>query len=844
MGLLDNIIQGRGYEKVAPKVEQKGDLATGDSWGEIFGGNTGQSFQSFNSQKEQLNSYVDWVYGAVRYIAESCSTIDLRLFINHTPTKNATMGQKLIYQPKQAKKLTLEKKKIITKGENGRLTTKNVAKLEEVESHPLLDLLDAPNPYMTRLEFFEMTFLHLELAGEAFWAINRQGNKPGGTPTELWPLMPNLVTVVADKEKFVAGYIYTVNGEQLPFAVEDIIHHKYSNPNDLRRGMSTVAAAARIIDTDTHMADYNRRIFYNGATVDAVLYTDNKLTDQNWRRLQSQWKDNYSGTTNAHKTAILENGLKYQPMSLSNRDLDFLKGMEFNRDMILALFGVPKSLMGMDASMSRANAETAEYVYAKNKVRPKMLRLTSRITEDLAVQFDEKIVVSFTDPVPDDKEFLLKEKQASIGTSNAVGWRTVNEARTEEGDDPVEGGDELWISGTMVPLARAVLEPAPEDTPAVDEEDPKKPDPDGDSDEEADDNDDDGKPSTSSDDTGGDNASSDSSSKDTSSKALPKDGGEVAPAKKKVSPVVHDTHSPVEKSNQRPHKSQQQLKDDQESFELIRDAIVERYEAKFLEASHKRFEDQRKEVIKNFKAFFDSNKGKAIKPRSKGLKDQLQNLFDKHKSEAEWLAILVPLYKSSIATMGQAAMDNVLGETDSAGTSGQYSTAANSIANYYETRASLISVGIDEETQKLLGASLREGITAGEALGELTDRIESIYGAAAGYRANRIARTESISATTRATIDGWDQSGVVEGKMWRIGSYNPCKYCLEMDGKVIKLTANYFDKGGKLEVPGVGTMKMDYTDVEGPPVHVNCACTLMAVLVGTYDFESGTFIED
>lgn len=808
MGLFDNIAKSRGYSKAEP--QQKGELSTGDSWSEIFGGGSSNSFTTFNSQKEQLQAYVDWVYGAVHFIAETCSTIDLRLFANNTKLKNASLAHKLVsgYDSadirKQLDKYKKTSQPVVVK-ENGKLTTKAVPLLEEVETHPLLDLLDSPNPYMTRFEFFEMTFLHLELAGEAFWAINRKNGK--GAPIELWPLMPNAVQVVADKNNFIAGYVYTVNGEKLPFSPDDIIHHKYSNPNDLRRGMSTVQAAARIIDTDTHMADYNRRIFYNGATVDAVLYTDNKLTDQNWKRLKSEWKDQYSGSANAHRTAILENGLKYQPMSLSNRDLDFLAGMNFNKDMILGLYGVSKSLLGMDESMSRANAETAEYVFAKHKQRSKMLRLTARITQDLAPQFDERLVVSFTDPVPDDKAFLLEEKKAALGGGTSIGWRTPNEVRAEDGDDPVEGGDEIFISGTLKPMAYAAQEPIVEETPAVAEEDPSKPDPEDDG--EGNPDDDSGDAGTTSTDTG------DDTSTDTSS-----DTSKSQKSKKKI---THELESPVAKANTRPHRSQDAIDKDALNFEALRDAIVDKAEEKFLKVSRSRFEQQKKEVIDNFTKYYNGQK--SIKPRSKGLKDKLKELFDKHKSEAAWLALLIPIYKSSINTMGQAALDNVLGDSGE-----KFSTADASIAKYYEERASLISIGIDETTQKELAASLTEGINKGEALSELVDRIEYEYGAAAGYRAVRIARTESIAATTRATIDAWNQSGVVYGKRWSIGSQNPCKHCLDLDGKIIKLNENFFNKGDEFTVEGAGTMKLTYDDTVGPPLHVNCACTLIAVL--------------
>lgn len=1147
MGIFDNLAKRNGYEKAVP-VEKAADFSTGGSWGEIFGGSSsGTDFSSFNSQKEQLGAYVDWVYAATRYIAETCATIDLRVFVNHTEQKKATLGQKLIYHPIALRKqlAKLGTKAVIEKDINGKLVARQVAPLEEVESSPILDLLDCPNPFMTRIEFFEMTFLHLELAGEAFWAINRKTKN--GPPTELWPLMPNLVSVVADPEKFVIGYEYTVNGQQIPFAPNDVIHHKYSNPSDFRRGMSPVQAAARIIDTDTHMADHNRRIFYNGATVDAVLYTDNKLTDENWKRLNNQWADKYSGTYNAHRTAILENGLKYQPMALSNRDLNFLEGMNYNRDMILAIFGVPKSLLGMDESMSRANAEAAEYAFSKNKVRPKMLRLTARITEDLAIQFGENLLVSFTDPVPDDKEFLLKEKVASLGGTNDIGYRTPNEVRAEDGDDAIEGGDEIFINNRMIPMAQAAQEPIPEGTPAVAEEDPAASDDNGAAQSgDAQDNDTGDDSSASSDDgsagsssgssssTTGDSgnssagsAGSTSSSTSTGDKSFIKQisardfpdlysdldidpanlgcimidtktldvakfitnaqddladensleaekeahvtllygllengnkwkdkvdallkgwnmdsvlidevdyfdlgqsyaivahikktdeiidgherltllphintfseykphltlayvkhrqliadkwvealgneyngkmikcvglnyghpveedeeteekglkdlsesdtGRDLVPNPKDIDEevkhvddeheidkacecckgkgehyetgyecyrcdasglekdaigdipcggredsdelwidedgnyrheeerksatsgfliepkylmdmengnetpelviapkIIHDTWSKVADDIKSTAKTPAQLDALHKDFTDTRDRISNKYESDFMKAAHKRFEEQKKEVLSAVES-----KYKSYSPGKNGItktqKASVKDLFNKAKSLAKWVASLTPIYKGSVVTAGNAAF-NYVADASTQGTSQQFSGADPDIQKFYDERITKVSVGIDETTERLLKTSLIEGLSNGESVAELMNRVEDVYNASAGYRALRIARTEAIDSSTFATINAWKQSGVVTGKKWLVGSSNPCVFCADMDGKTMSLDKNYFEKGDKLTVgngDNTQTMTFNYDAIDGPPAHPNCTCSLLPIL--------------
>ncbi len=443
MGLLDSIATRLGFTKAVPGV-------TKSNLSQLLGTNRQTNFTALQNQKQQMAAYTDWVYGATQAIAEDVASIDFKLYVNRTSTKNLALVGRSVLAPREFAKLKARRVKVQTKNNFGNLVTKDAPALEEIENHPLLDLLHAPNPFMTKDEFFELTIQHMELAGECFWAIIR--NKLGA-PAELWPLMPYLVKVIPDSKKFVAGYTYLVPaGGELFLDAKDVIHHKYSNPNNFYRGMSVVAAAARSIDTDDHAADYNRKFFYNGAIPDATLETDTNLDDQAFKRLKDEWGATYGGTSNAHKVALLEAGLKFKMTSLSQKDMDFLASRNFSRDQILALFRVSKSILGLIEDSNRANMEAADYNHAKRVIRPKMIRLANRITEDLAPQFDVKLVVGFVDPVPEDKEFILKEKTAAVDL-----WWTKNEVRELEGKDPVPDGDSLFVSTTLIPLDQALM---------------------------------------------------------------------------------------------------------------------------------------------------------------------------------------------------------------------------------------------------------------------------------------------------------------------------------------------------------------------------------------------------
>lgn len=801
MGLISKTAQFFGLGKGQATTGTVTTKSASDAFSEIFGGHSsGPAFSSFNGMRAQMQSYHDWVYAAASRVAEEAACIDIELYINNTKQKNTSVGRKIAGNKNglaKYRKMRVQTNSFVTRNGKIEVLKAGTPALQEIEDSPLMDLLDRPNKFMSGDEFFEMTFLHLELTGNAFWAIVRGKGKQ---PVELWPLFPHYMRIVEDSADFIKGYVYTINGEQIPFEPQDIIHHKYSNPNDLRWGQSTVQAAARVIDTDTMSADYNRKFFYNSAQPDAVLYTEEMIDDKTWLRIKDQFQDMYGGTQNAHKTAILENGLKYQAMNPNQRDMEFLASRNFNRDMILAMFGVPKSVLGMDASMSRANAETAEYVFAKGTIKPKMTRLVTNIQEKLAPQFDERIVVSFVDPVPDDKMYKLQEHKQ---LANLV--LTANEVREDMGYEPIDNGDMLYVLGNMVPIGTPV-QPTGGTAPAADTT------PTGEEDIHPEDNGDGGSSAEGGDTATGDNAGG--------SATTPGEGGEGAT--KALELKKKEVPSPKEYLDKR-------------------NEIADKYEPKMFDGVVAHMKDQEKEVLANVEKRF---KALSTAKSKRIVKANLESLFDQSASQDGWLARLSIVFENIIAAMGLISIKQL---EDAMGEDVPPYEIDPSVKQFYEDRIRRISVYFDEETQKQLAATLREGVDAGESVDELRKRVKTLYASSQPgdlmfYRAERIGRTEPIFATTWTTIDSWKKSGLVIGKRWHTApgavpaENNPCGFCRNMNGKVTELDTNYFDVGDTTTyVDDQGneqSMKLNYVDTIGPPLHPNCRCTLLPILQG------------
>lgn len=394
---------------------------------------TNTSLPAYPSVKSSsyLNAFTGWVYACTDKIAESVATIDIYL------TKKSGKG----------------------------------SEYQRVDEHDVLNLLDKVNDFMTFSELVYVTVAHRLLEGNAFWYLVRDN---GGRIREIWPLQPNLVTIEKDKATFIKSYKFQGdNNKTVELRPEEIIHFKKPNPLDAYRGIGVVAAAAMAIDTDNGASNYNMHFFENAAIPAGVLSTDGKLTTEQYERLKEQWNQKYQGSSNAHKTALLESGLKFQMMSLSQKDMDFLEQRRFSRDEILAMFKVPKSILGIVEDVNRANAEASNYSFLANVVDPEMARIVDLLNEFLLPKYPDLVNarLEYENPVPANEDLEIRKNQAGL----QGGYYTINEVRAKEGLKPIDGGDIVYIPTSMQPIDMAGMprmgflpsDPQPADAKAV-----------------------------------------------------------------------------------------------------------------------------------------------------------------------------------------------------------------------------------------------------------------------------------------------------------------------------------------------------------------------------------------
>lgn len=321
---------------------------------------------------------------------------------------------------------------------------------QQIDDHEILDLINRVNPYMTKHELFAATQAFKDLDGNAYWYLARDGKDGKGDIVEIYPLRSDKVSIVPSKTNALAveGYIFVQpDGSKIPFSATEILHFKTFNPLGYHpfphKGMGIVEASQWAIQTDNEARQWNHAFFKNSARPDGLLLTSGEagIDSDEYNRIQAEWKAEHEGSANNGKVAIMSGGVKWQDISRSQKDMDFMGQRNFSRDEILALFRVPKSILGITEDVNRANAEAAIYVFALRTVKPLMQQMVDALNEFLLPDFDgtDGLEFDFKSPVPEDS--VAQTAEYNLGINK---WYSRNEVRAMKGLPPTKNGDTFY----------------------------------------------------------------------------------------------------------------------------------------------------------------------------------------------------------------------------------------------------------------------------------------------------------------------------------------------------------------------------------------------------------------
>lgn len=296
-------------------------------------------------------------------------------------------------------------------------------------------LYTAPNDYMTPQEFWEYLIVSLCLRGN-FYAYKV---KVLGEVVELLPLLPNSVQPKLD-ENWNPVYQVTFPDGSCDVLSQDEIWHVRTFTTDSLVGLSPISYARQAIGLGLATEEHGARLFGNGAVSSGVLQTDQTLTDEAYKRLKETFQEQHQGLSNAHKPMILEMGLKWNQISMSAEDAQFLETRKFQLEEICRIFRVPLHMLQNTDRATFSNIENLGMGFVNYSLVPYLTRIEQRIntglvSKDKRGQFYAKFNVGAL------LRGDMKSRYESYATGINWGILSPNECRDLEERNPREGGD-------------------------------------------------------------------------------------------------------------------------------------------------------------------------------------------------------------------------------------------------------------------------------------------------------------------------------------------------------------------------------------------------------------------
>ena len=317
------------------------------------------------------------------------------------------------------------------------------------ESDPVTVLFQKPNNIQTRSEFVEACFWSLELSGKLF--IEVVGTKRN--PKELYVLDPRRMKLKKDKDKYLAGYEYDLNGLPVLYTTEDIIFHRYHNPGDSYEGLSASTPAGDSINSDILSNQYNNEYFGNSAIPSAVLETERRMNEEECNLLRIQWEKGHKKKGKRHRTAILYGGVKFTVIQKSPKDMEFSKQKLLNREEILASYGVPPVLVGLLESVNYGNSKEQRKLFWQQTMKPKLRSFAERMTIDFGLDGAKRkfmLDLSDVEALQDDQEV---KSRIAFNLQKSLTMTTDEVRRIFYKLPPLPDGTgaTIWIPSNMVP---------------------------------------------------------------------------------------------------------------------------------------------------------------------------------------------------------------------------------------------------------------------------------------------------------------------------------------------------------------------------------------------------------
>ena len=320
-------------------------------------------------------------------------------------------------------------------------------------SNNLYSLLhDAPNDFQTSFDWRQTKTAHLCLRGNAYSFINRSST---GEILELLPMHPDRVQVTQTKD-YSLSYVFTdPDGAQIPLR-QDQVYRITGLSFDGVRGISPIEYHRQTIGIALAANKQAALSFKNGAKMSGILKHPGKFKDNEVAtRVRESWDEAMNGE-NSSKTALLEDGLDWQQVSMTNRDAQYIESMKYRVEDIARIYLMPPHKIGHLEQSTNNNIEHQGLEFVTDTMMPWFRRWEQSLWRDLLTKQERKKLFA---------EFLVdgllrgdsKSRSEYYMKMHSMGVMNPNEIRSKENMNPREdgGGDEYYVAANLAPTSQA-----------------------------------------------------------------------------------------------------------------------------------------------------------------------------------------------------------------------------------------------------------------------------------------------------------------------------------------------------------------------------------------------------
>lgn len=307
----------------------------------------------------------------------------------------------------------------------------------ELVDHPLLSIMERPNPFQSGSQFMQEKVGYLMISGQSY----DEKIEVNGTIRELYTHRPDRMKVNVTSDGAVGGYTYEVNGRKTVWdgpdgitGIGDIRHLKLFNPLHDWYGQAPMESAAYAVDQHNEAMRWLQALLQNSARPSGALVSEGTLGDDEFNRLKAQMEEQYQGSKNGGRPMLLEGDMKWIEMGLGPNDMGITEiKNSAARDIALA-FGVPPQLLGIPGDNTYSNYKEARLAFWEDTVLP----LVHLIAQDWTAWIGNGLEIK---PDLDEIPAIVDKRMTLWEMADASDDLTINETRELKGFEPLEDSD-------------------------------------------------------------------------------------------------------------------------------------------------------------------------------------------------------------------------------------------------------------------------------------------------------------------------------------------------------------------------------------------------------------------